>query len=105
MQLFFGLPYTGKYYYWNSHQYETLTPGGTVGYAVSIYNDDNEEIYTDTYNYYTVPDHIDHCEIDEVASSSDAKCSDGRKQVTNACVYSFCKQTRTRKLPSSKPLS
>ena len=69
----------GKYYYCNIHQYETLTPGGTVGYAVSIYNDDDEEIYTDTYNYYTVPDYINPCEIDEKAFRSVTKCSEGGK--------------------------
>ena len=50
----------------------------TIGYAVSIYNDNNE-VYTDTYNYYTVPDHINPCEIDEKAFRSVTKCSEGRK--------------------------
>ena len=55
----------------------------TIGYAVFIYNDDDNEFYTDTYNYYTVPDYIKRCEIDELAHGSDNKCSKGRK-----CDYS-----------------
>ena len=33
----------------------------------------------DTYNYYYIPDYINHCEIDKFAHSSDRNCSKGRR--------------------------
>ncbi|XP_067939189.1 uncharacterized protein [Watersipora subatra] len=64
----------GKYYFYD-HTDNKLNPGDWFGYAVKIYDLNENEVYMDQNHFYEVPEKIIYCELDDEALSYQHECS------------------------------